>query len=288
MKKVERIQFKNTKKRSLGFEIISFKEFLKPRNIAMITQQYRIDFYNMIFVVKGEGVHEIDFVEYPYHTGDLILISKNRVHRFHYNEELEGYFIMFTEEFLYELLGDRAVEVLDLFKQTYMNPFVQFMSKVECDENQQLKLLHNFYSQINTELRGEIISSSFRTLILLIKQKYLEIEKVINQKNNNIFLQFADLVDTHIKEVKTVEEYAAMMYVSKKTVNQMTRKAVDMSAKQFIIDRLILEIKRNLCYESKSIGSISDELGFSESSNMTKFFKKYTGITPNEFRKINK
>lgn len=288
MKKVKRIQFQFTKKRSLGFEIIPFKEFFKPNNLPMITKQHRIEFYNILFVVKGEGIHEIDFVEYPYHTGDLILISKNRVHRFHYNEHLEGYFIMFTEEFLYEFLGGNIVEVLDMFKQTYMNPIVQFMSKTESAENDQLKLLHNFYSQSDMELRGEIISSTFRTLILLIRQKYLKIDKVIKQKNNNIFLQFANLVDTYIKEIKNVEAYADMMYVSKKTINLMTRKAVGMSAKQFIIERLILEIKRNLCFESKSIGEISDELGFTESSNMTKFFKKYAGITPNKFRKMNK
>ncbi|QZY56182.1 helix-turn-helix domain-containing protein [Crassaminicella profunda] len=288
MKKVERIQFKFTKKRLLGFEIIPFKEFLKPSKMPILIKPYRIEFYNIIFVVKGEGLHEIDFVEYPYHTGDLILISKDRVHRFHYNENLEGYFIMFTEEFLYEFLGDNTVEILDLFKQTYMNPIVKFLSKTQSLENDQLRLLYNFYSQRDMELRVEIISSTFRTLMLLIKQKYLKIDKVIKQKNNNIFLQFANLVDKHMKEIKTVESYADMMYVSKKTVNLMTRKAVDMSAKQFIINRLILEIKRNLCFENKSIGEISDELGFTESSNMTKFFKKYAGITPKEFRKINK
>ncbi|MCT4620318.1 MAG: helix-turn-helix domain-containing protein [Marinisporobacter sp.] len=288
MKKVKRIQFKFTKKRLLGFEIVSLKEFLTPKNIPMITKQYRIEFYNILFIVKGEGVHEIDFVECPYHVGDLILISKERVHRFHYNEDLEGYFIMFTEEFLYEFLGGDAVEVLNLFKETYMNPKVKFMSKPEFVEKDQLKLLYNFYSQGDMELRAEIISSTFRTLILLIKQKYLKIDKIIKQKNNNIFLQFANLVDQHIKEIKTVEAYADMMYVSKKTVNLMTRKAVDMSAKQFIINSLILEIKRNLCFGNKTIGKISDELGFAESSNMTKFFKKYVGSTPKEFRRMNK
>lgn len=285
MDKIKRIQFKITKERSHGFEIIPLKDFLNPKNMAIITKQHRIEFYNIMFIVKGKGVHEIDFVEYPYNTGDLILIAKNRVHRFHYNEHLEGYYIMFSEEFLYKFLGENMVEVLDLFKQTYMNPVVKFMSKTECDENDQLKLLYSFYSQGDMELRAEIISSTFRTLILLMRQKCL---KSLNQKYNNIFLQFANLVDTHIKEIKTVDAYADMMYVSKKTINLMTRKAVDMSAKQFIVSRLILEIKRDLCFESKNIGEISDELGFSESSNMTKFFKKYTGLTPNAFRNMNK
>ena len=95
-------------------------------------------------------------------------------------------------------------------------------------------------------------------------------------------------MDDNLSEIKTVESYAEMLHVSKKTVNQVTRKSVDMSAKQFIIDKTIHRIKINLCFEEKTIDEIADELGFSESYNLTKFFKKYTNQTPTEFRKISK
>jgi len=92
-----------------------------------------------------------------------------------------------------------------------------------------------------------------------------------------------DLVEDHFKEIHSVKEYAELLHVTPKTLNQYTRRAVDMSAKQFIINRSILEIKRCLSTKEMSIGEISDELGFSEQTNMTKFFKKYTGMAPSTF-----
>jgi len=63
---------------------------------------------------------------------------------------------------------------------------------------------------------------------------------------------------------------------------------VDMSAKQFLTEKILQKIKINLCFEDKTIDNISDELGFSEANNLTKFFKKYSGQTPSHFRKLNK
>jgi len=77
------------------------------------------------------------------------------------------------------------------------------------------------------------------------------------------------------------------MHVSKKTVNLMSRRAIDISAKQYIISQLILKIKLKLCFEKMDINQISDELGFTEPSNMTNFFKKYTELSPRKFRSMN-
>ncbi len=109
-------------------------------------------------------------------------------------------------------------------------------------------------------------------------------ENTTKYKKNELFLQFVELVEANINSEKTVEGYADMMHVSKKTVNQMTRKAIDMSAKQYIIQQLILKIQLKLSFEQRSIHELSDILGFTEPSNMTRFFKKNTGLSPREFR----
>jgi len=98
------------------------------------------------------------------------------------------------------------------------------------------------------------------------------------------FYQFKNFVEMYYKEKKTVEEYAKLMLVSQKTINQATRAVVDLSAKQFIIDRILLEIKRYLGQRELTINEISDLMGFDEPSNLTKFFKRYEGLSPTEFR----
>ena len=113
--------------------------------------------------------------------------------------------------------------------------------------------------------------------------------KKSNKQRENIgsykwFIQFKNLVEVHYKEKKSVQDYAKMMLVSSKTINQATRIAVDLSAKQFIIDRILLEIKRYIGQGDFTINEISDLMGFDEPSNLTKFFKRYEGVSPKEFR----
>ena len=55
--------------------------------------------------------------------------------------------------------------------------------------------------------------------------------------------------------------------------------------KTYINDSLILEIKRLLMNTSLSIKEISYKTGFEDPTNFVKYFKKYTELTPIDFRK---
>ena len=52
----------------------------------------------------------------------------------------------------------------------------------------------------------------------------------------------------------------------------------------FIRERILLEAKRQLVNLDERIAGIGYYLGFTDNSYFTKFFKKYTGITPETFR----
>lgn len=285
MNKVEGIKFRNNKKNK-DFEIISLKKFFESANTSFIKKHFRTDFYNLIFINQGKFIHEIDFVEYTIQAGELLIISKNRVHRYSEFDNVEGYLIMFTEGFLCEFLSSDTSEVKDLFKQSYLNPHVNFVDLYTSTLTKLLDVIYYMHTNADSVMNYKVIGSTFRTLALLILNSSLG-EGTSKQKKNEIFIHFTELVEDHIDKEKTVEGYANMMHVSKKTVNLMTRKAIDMSAKQYIIQQLILKIKLKLCFERKSINEIADELGFTEASNMTRFFKKYTNVNPREFRSMS-
>jgi AraC family transcriptional activator of pobA len=55
-------------------------------------------------------------------------------------------------------------------------------------------------------------------------------------------------------------------------------------AGEVIRERVLLEAKRLLVSSAIGIAEIAWELQFKDNSYFTKFFKKYTGTTPEEFR----
>ncbi len=60
-----------------------------------------------------------------------------------------------------------------------------------------------------------------------------------------------------------------------------------MTLSDFILNEKTEEAKRLLRYSDKSVAAISAYLGFSSSGHFSRVFKKYAGITPNEYRETH-
>ncbi|PWJ60487.1 AraC-like DNA-binding protein [Dyadobacter jejuensis] len=94
-----------------------------------------------------------------------------------------------------------------------------------------------------------------------------------------------ETVDRNYRRQHQVAFYAKRLCVSAKRLNEVSRKSFGKTISQLINDRLILEAKREMGDIQKPIKEISYELGFSEPSYFTRFFRKQTGCSPQDFRK---
>jgi AraC family transcriptional activator of pobA len=68
-------------------------------------------------------------------------------------------------------------------------------------------------------------------------------------------------------------------------LNALCRDLLGKSAGEIIRDRIMPEARRLLINTDISISEIAMQLNFQGNSYFTKFFKKYAGKTPEEFRK---
>lgn len=243
-----------------------------------------MNFYNILYIISGEGKHEVDFKVYDFKAGDMILIAKNQVHHFFPDTEATGYIIMFTEDYLCSNSEMNINDFLEHFNSPLYNPIIKIDVCEEESNRILVDLLYKEYKSEDSAVKVQLLKSLFRSFMLAISKFKKPNELRESSGNYKKFIEFKNLVEMHYKERKTVQEYAKLMLVSQKTINQATRTAVDLSAKQFIIDRILLEIKRYIGQGGLTINEISDLMGFDEPSNLTKFFKRYEGVSPKEFR----
>ncbi len=78
------------------------------------------------------------------------------------------------------------------------------------------------------------------------------------------------------------------MNVIAKKLNRITQSIINKTSKEFIDDRVVLEIKRLLLHSHESVKEISYQLNFDEPTNLVKYFKKHTGISPAGFKEKQK
>ncbi|WP_328316677.1 helix-turn-helix domain-containing protein [Streptomyces sp. NBC_00388] len=83
---------------------------------------------------------------------------------------------------------------------------------------------------------------------------------------------------------RRVEDYAAALGYSPRTLTRATLAATGRTAKQYIDDRVLLEAKRLLRHSGLAATEVAARLGFADASDFTKFFRLRTGTTPGAFR----
>jgi AraC-like DNA-binding protein len=104
-------------------------------------------------------------------------------------------------------------------------------------------------------------------------------------RQNSIFKRFIQLLYAHCTEMREVSFFANELSISTRYLSIITQRCSQMSAKEFIDNCVIQEIKLRLHSSDLSIQEISHQLNFPDQSYMGRFFKKHTNISPSEYRK---
>lgn len=81
-----------------------------------------------------------------------------------------------------------------------------------------------------------------------------------------------------------VLEIAEYCHTSERTLLRHFKEATGFTPKQYIIQLKVEKAKQSMEQGKISIEEISDDLGYSDTSNFIKVFKKIAGITPSEFK----
>lgn len=283
---IHRIDYKNPKKQT-DFEIVDLQLFFATRPHKHLMKDFRLNFWAIIYITEGKGYHYIDFKKYPYKKGDMLLIQKNQVHRFEVNDGVKGYTLHINEPFFYRIEGFNGDIFLEFVDNAFGSPIISLDTSKGRTNRILMELLYKEYNKTAENLNIELIASLFQGFMLSLKGQTHDNGQVIQSKDYENFKEYRRLVESNFSEMRHVEDYANLMHLSKKTINQATRNVAGLSAKQFIINRIILEIKRYLSQGALMNYEIADLLGFGEAANMTKFFKHYEGVSPKVFREQN-
>ena len=98
------------------------------------------------------------------------------------------------------------------------------------------------------------------------------------------FIRLRDEVERTYMRTRRVEDYAARIGCSVRTLTRACLAATGRSAKQVIDDRVALEAMRLLAATDDPITLIGRRLGFTEPTNFGRFFTRETGWSPGAFR----
>ena len=286
MKQVKRVEFVNKSFPESPFDLVRIEELLKRDAENDHTKLHRVNFYVIMIITAGQGYHTVDFEDYTYQEGVIFIIRKDQVHKFIRNNDTKGFLVVFTEDFILNFLIDNYTQKsFQLFNEIMGSPKLEFDQSGFNDIVQLINHVEKEYVYIRDAHSLSILRSLLHILLAKIYRfKSGTDGTALRKKYVQEFVDFQGLVEEKCFQTKKVMDYAQDMGISTKKLNMIVQSIVQKPAKLFIDEILILKIKRLLINSDLSIKEIAYIAGFEEPSNMFKFFKRYTRITPESFR----
>lgn len=149
-----------------------------------------------------------------------------------------------------------------------------------------LELLESEYHRLRDlplETHVEVVRHLLAVLVLRLS--HLPGGQRRRAAGDETFRRFQAAVEQGFTRSHRVEDYAARLGYSVRSLTRASNAAVGRGAKAVIDDRLVLEAKRLLLHTELSAGAVGDRLGFTGTTVFTRFFRHRTGETPAGFRR---
>jgi AraC-like DNA-binding protein len=270
------------------FMIEKFGPYL-GRQSPHLHNAHRHVFYHLVCFTGGEGSHAIDFTKFPVAEGQIYFMTPGQVHSWNFETMPDGYVINFSENFLKSfLLSSNYLDRFSFFSGNCEDSVVQLNSPLK---EKVYALFEDMVSRYvnHAEKDPDLLRTQLLQLFLLV-QSGVETHRerlAIPSQKQQLVTNWRRLIEQHYKTLRRPSEYAELLFVTPNHLNALCQDLLGRSAGEMIRDRVLLEAKRLLTNADMTATEIAYELNFQDNSYFNRFFKKYEGLTPDEFRKTH-
>lgn len=258
----------------------TFQNHLKEHRF--IESLHRHDFYVLVLFTNGTGLHKIDFDTFDITKGSLFLMQPGQIHLWELSTDIDGYIVFFSKEIYNLHFRDKKIEEYLFFQSSKNNPELQLKDK-------EMKQIQPYFDLMVIENEQDELHKKDKMLNLL-DCILIEILRIYNVDSNHLtstynhkLKEFELLLEQFYKTEKSPSFYADKMAITLKHLNRISKNILNITITELITRRVILESKRIMVDQNKTIAQIADELGYSNYSYFSKLFKKSAGVTPTEF-----
>lgn len=241
-----------------------------------------------ILGMQGEAKVTVNLLSHTLRKGTMLILPMNSIIQYHdHSKDFKPYIVGFSPN----LFGDglQLRSVIPLMTEILENPLFEISES----DSQLIVNCCKYISEKSTEhdhpYRMEIMKNLLLSLfyeVSYIFQKQRS-NMVLRQKTHNeeVMMEFGRLLKHHYRSERNVEFYADQLCLTPKYLSMLIKKTSGKSVPEWVRTALLMDAKIQLKYSTLTVQQISDMLIFPNPSFFGRFFKKYTGVTPLEYRK---
>ena len=231
---------------------------LRPVNVKssssdddeMFLEPHRHEYFEIVWSLKSEGSHSIDFVAYPLQASRLFMITPGQVHD---SSSLGNHVrvITFHPGFLESSIRNRPI-MEEVFPSSFSKqPYIDLDSIGQ-------KELDMLYSIMERELTLQepdwnLLESLLSSFLRYLNHYLLDREQQGGVRQDKRVVQLIDVIEQNYRYQRKAEFYAGKLALTSKRLNELTKQFLGKTVTGLIHDRIILEAHRELAFTGKTV-----------------------------------
>lgn len=268
----------NVKAKSSDFYIQNIQDHIKEH--AFVGKAHKHDFYLILFVEEGAGVHNIDFVQYPVEAKSIFLMTPGQVHTWTIANGTKGWVVFFTRAFYEMHLSQNSLLEFPFYHSLVVSPVIR-LSRVEPFK---FAIQHMYEEYNSSDVPNLRIIRAYLDIFLLEAAKLYQSEAKLGHDNTFKLRKLEQLIEQNFRTLKQPRDYGELMNLAPSYLNSICKESLNKTLSELIHGRLLLEAKRMFAYSDMNVNEVAAKLNFSDPSYFTRWFKKQNGTTAEEFR----
>jgi AraC family transcriptional activator of pobA len=243
--------------------------------------------FQILLIEKGGGEMIFEASIRPFLAPCAIVIAPNVAHGFRFHAEVTDGWVMSFSEDVALMLGGRSGEAVTQLKAMAAEPIIALDAARE--GGRVSKLCSDLHQESFLARDGHRLA--MRALLALIA---IEVgrQSASRARSGSVTLAPADgtvealkrMVEENFRKERQIGFYAECLAMTSDRLNDHVKRATGVTAGHLIRQRVLTEAKRELVFSGRAIHEIAYELGFADPSHFARFFRKQTGMTPQDFR----
>ncbi len=265
--------------------MIDVQKYKSPENESLLKGAHLI-----IWTTQAKGTIKIDNKSFDIGPGNIITVGSRQRLEF-VSGTIEGYAISFEDADFPKSSIDSVCRIVLLYNYFNIKNQLIISEEQKQEFEQFIILMYNEAAAKQENKINPVLSLLLQTLVLKMEQvirKDIPADAPKNNIEEKLLMDFLELLEANYSSKHKVIEYAELMSISSRKLNDMIKFYFGISVKELISTKLYIEIARKLQFSSESVKEIAYEMGFSSPYHLSHFFSQTKGLSPQAYRDLVK
>lgn len=255
---------------------------------ASLKKPFMINGAGLMVCRQGNFTFSLNMKVFSAQAGETVFIPEDSLFQvLSESEDLQLFIFIYQIEPIRDIIGN-SVATMYLYMQLRTEPCYVWNTGDEEEVLKYMSLLHNtLHLDNNTfndnEQRLLLLGLTYR-ICSIYNRKLMNLKTTVGHKHE-IFIRLIQLIDAHYTEERGVEFYADKLCLSPKYLSALSKSVCGFTVQELIFKSIIRKSISLLKNTQKNIQEIADFFNFPNASYFGTFFKKQTGMSPQQYRK---